>query len=294
MAKKVINIGKSQNKGDGDPLRTAFSKVNDNFDELYSGTFTDTTQFGASIIPATNNEISLGSNTKRWSELHVNDFLFINGVRLSGSSSGDLVVGSSVLQAKDIVGSVFADDSTLMMDGLTGKHYGPLIGDVTGSVYADNSTVLVDGVAGKIILSNNTTDDLAEGVSNEYFTDAKFNTKFAAKNTDSLSEGATNKYYNSILALADISATVTQTYVNGLNVTASQVGNITVSASVVDTDDSSTITFTPAVKMSSDLTVENDIIPNNIVGYISNIELKNIVAASTDFADFKTRIAALP
>ena len=294
MAKKVINIGKSQNKGDGDPLRTAFSKVNDNFDELYSGTFTDTTQFGASIIPATNNEISLGSNTKRWSELHVNDFLFINGVRLSGSASGDLVVGSSVLQAKDIVGSVFADDSTLMMDGLTGKHYGPLIGDVTGSVYADNSTVLVDGVAGKIILSNNTTDDLAEGVSNEYFTDAKFNTKFAAKNTDSLSEGASNKYYNSILALADISATVTQTYVNGLNVTASQVGNITVSASVVDTDDSSTITFTPAVKMSSDLTVENDIIPNNIVGYISNIELKNIVAASTDFADFKTRIAALP
>lgn len=294
MAKKVINIGKSQNKGDGDPLRTAFSKVNDNFDELYSGTFTDTTQFGASIIPATNNEINLGSNTKRWSELHVNDFLFINGVRLSGSSSGDLVVGSSVLQAKDIVGSVFADDSTLMMDGLTGKHYGPLIGDVTGSVYADNSTVLVDGVAGKIILSNNTTDDLAEGVSNEYFTDAKFNTKFAAKNTDSLSEGATNKYYNSILALADISATVTQTYVNGLNVTASQVGNITVSASVVDTDDSSTITFTPAVKMSSDLTVENDIIPNNIVGYISNTELKNIVAASTDFADFKTRIAALP
>ena len=294
MAKKVINIGKSQNKGDGDPLRTAFSKVNDNFDELYSGTFTDTTQFGASIIPATNNTISLGSNTKRWSELHVNDFLFINGVRLSGSASGDLVVGSSVLQAKDIVGSVFADDSTLMMDGLTGKHYGPLIGDVTGSVYADNSTVLVDGVAGKIILSNNTTDDLAEGVSNEYFTDAKFNTKFAAKNTDSLSEGASNKYYNSILALADINSTVTQTYVNGLNVTASQVGNITVSASVVDTDDSSTITFTPAVKMSSDLTVENDIIPNNIVGYISNTELKNIVAASTDFADFKTRIATLP
>ena len=37
-----------------------------------------------------------------------------------------------------------------MMDGLTGKHYGPLIGDVTGSVFADNSTLLVDGVAGTI------------------------------------------------------------------------------------------------------------------------------------------------
>ena len=36
MAQKNINIGTSANKGDGDPLRTAFDKVNDNFDELYT------------------------------------------------------------------------------------------------------------------------------------------------------------------------------------------------------------------------------------------------------------------
>lgn len=35
MAKQVINLGTSANKGDGDPLRTAFDKVNDNFTELY-------------------------------------------------------------------------------------------------------------------------------------------------------------------------------------------------------------------------------------------------------------------
>tara|TARA_B100001057_G_scaffold369992_1_gene373796 strand:- start:243 stop:1178 length:936 start_codon:yes stop_codon:yes gene_type:complete len=311
MAKKVINIGKSQNKGDGDPLRTAFSKVNDNFDELYSGTFTDTTQFGTSIIPATDNAISLGSSTKRWSELYVKDFIFINGVRLSGSASGDLVVGGNVVQAKDIVGSIFADDSKLMMDGLTGILYGPMIGDVTGSVFADNSTVLVDGISGKITLGNNTTDDLPEGstnkyfngkttddlpqgLSNEYYTNAKFDNQLSTKNTDNLSEGASNKYYSSTLANADIDTRVTQSFVNNLNITATQVGNITASASVIDTDDSSTITFTPAVKISSDLTVENDIIPNNIVGYISNVELKNIAAASADFADFKTRIATLP
>ena len=41
MAKQIINLGTSANKGDGDPLRTAFDKVNDNFDELYTadGTF---------------------------------------------------------------------------------------------------------------------------------------------------------------------------------------------------------------------------------------------------------------
>ena len=36
MAKQVINIGAVANDGTGDPLRTAFDKVNDNFTELYS------------------------------------------------------------------------------------------------------------------------------------------------------------------------------------------------------------------------------------------------------------------
>mgnify|MGYP000305086381 CR=1 FL=1 len=36
MAQKNINIGSSANKGDGDPIRTAFSKTQDNFTDLYS------------------------------------------------------------------------------------------------------------------------------------------------------------------------------------------------------------------------------------------------------------------
>jgi hypothetical protein len=36
MAKQTINIGSSANDGSGDPLRTAFDKVNDNFGELYA------------------------------------------------------------------------------------------------------------------------------------------------------------------------------------------------------------------------------------------------------------------
>ena len=36
MAQQNINIGTSANKGDGDPIRTAFTKVNANFTELYA------------------------------------------------------------------------------------------------------------------------------------------------------------------------------------------------------------------------------------------------------------------
>jgi len=34
MTKQVINVGKAD-KGDGDPLRVAFVKINDNFNEVY-------------------------------------------------------------------------------------------------------------------------------------------------------------------------------------------------------------------------------------------------------------------
>lgn len=46
----------------------------------------------------------------------------------------------------DMKGSVFADDSTVVLDGLTGTLYGRLDGDMTGSVFSDDSTIMVDGL----------------------------------------------------------------------------------------------------------------------------------------------------
>ena len=36
MAKQTINVGTSELAGDGESIRTAFVKINSNFDELYS------------------------------------------------------------------------------------------------------------------------------------------------------------------------------------------------------------------------------------------------------------------
>jgi hypothetical protein len=36
MTQQIINIGDVANDGQGDPLRTAFTKTNDNFTELYN------------------------------------------------------------------------------------------------------------------------------------------------------------------------------------------------------------------------------------------------------------------
>lgn len=42
MAKQTVNIGTTANDGTGDPLRTAFDKLNDNFDEVYGNSFVST------------------------------------------------------------------------------------------------------------------------------------------------------------------------------------------------------------------------------------------------------------
>ena len=67
MAIQVINIGTSANKGDGETLRTAFDKINDNFAEL--------------------------------------------SLKVTNLETGTVTTG-------DIKGSVFGDDSTLLVDGI--------------------------------------------------------------------------------------------------------------------------------------------------------------------------------
>jgi hypothetical protein len=53
-----------------------------------------------------------------------------------------------------VIGSVFADDSTVLVDGIDGTHYGKFDGDLTGSVFADDSTLIVDGLNNSVNATN--------------------------------------------------------------------------------------------------------------------------------------------
>lgn len=83
MAQQDINIGTSANAGDGDPLRVAFDKINDNFDELYIGppTYTQaeldaiTPQEGQLVYNSTTGKFQgyaadSGDSTPGWVDLH--------------------------------------------------------------------------------------------------------------------------------------------------------------------------------------------------------------------------------
>ena len=92
MARQNINIGSSANDGTGDPLRTAFDKINDNFVELYGS----------------DNDINtLDAN------LNVNTFAITTGVTNGDISITPNGTGSIKLGAMKFVGTTMSsDDST--------------------------------------------------------------------------------------------------------------------------------------------------------------------------------------
>jgi hypothetical protein len=62
----------------------------------------------------------------------------------------DLSAISGPLVADALQGSVFADDSTLLVDAIDKRFFGNLTGDVNGSVFADDSGILVDAIDRKL------------------------------------------------------------------------------------------------------------------------------------------------
>ena len=64
MAKQTINIDSGELAGDGESPVPAFDKINDNFDEVYtgSGTHQDLTQFlGGNLDPSGNDITGIGN-----------------------------------------------------------------------------------------------------------------------------------------------------------------------------------------------------------------------------------------
>ena len=147
MAQQQINYGNVANDGTGDPLRSAFIKTDDNFDEIYAAGPV------SSNITITNNSIT-ATNTNGNITLATNGVGVINTNSLIPSTSNTYTLGSSTGYYRSayigtggvtVLGNITAGN---LVGTTVGTHTGTVVGDVTGSVFADDSTLLVDGVNG--------------------------------------------------------------------------------------------------------------------------------------------------
>ena len=184
MAQQTINVG-TADKGNGDPLRTAFIKVNNNFNELYAALGADFENLETHLIPKDDDVYDLGSPTRQWRSLYVSgSTIYVGGNALGIDNQGELVwngsriahaggeyitldsltdVNANSPNAGDTIAwnggawvnvtlptltSQLTNDSGFLTAAVLNNG---LDADIKGSVFADDSTLLVDGVSGKIV-----------------------------------------------------------------------------------------------------------------------------------------------
>jgi hypothetical protein len=134
MARQVINIGTNANDGTGDPLRTAFDKINDNFVELYG---------------ADNNLNTLDAN------LDVNGNSIVTGVTngditITQNGTGNINLGSIRINGSTISSS----DSTQITLAENIQTTGTL--NVAGAATLATSVTLASGATVTAILDEDT------------------------------------------------------------------------------------------------------------------------------------------
>ena len=286
MAQQNINIGRSANAGDGDPLRIAFDKINDNFDELYARALNTDAQ----TLTLNGNTLSISNG---------------NSVELNISPKGDLT------------GSVFADDSSLIVDAVNNKLYAETLttlavfGNPTLSLNAD--VIALDAQNGNLTLQ--TTDTITNNFVNLWevqgisasmqLTDDGVNSELGL-NVDVVDFGTGNTVDmqgNSVLfdsaSIQDFAPG--NIYANSgqfLYVTGKHAGGT--ATNVAFTYDTSINNPRQTFYGKTQFGFNGQAPIVDFTGatfagepWISVTDLKAVVAASVDFDDFKARIAAL-
>jgi len=158
-----IDYGASANDGTGDPLRTAFIKTDDNFDNIW-------------LAGPVGSNITIINNTVQANDTNGNLILSPNGIGVVQTNSKLLPrlnntydLGSTALKYRAGyfgTGGLTVDGNVSITGNLTAGNISytsnVFVGDLEGSVFADDSTVMVDAIdnvlyAGRATISGNIT-----------------------------------------------------------------------------------------------------------------------------------------
>ncbi|MEK9698859.1 MAG: hypothetical protein VW270_23995, partial [Candidatus Poseidoniales archaeon] len=247
MAQRIINVGEDPNDGSGDDLRTAFTKVNDNFTEIYTagpvgsniridGNVVSTTTTNANIVLSPNGTGKVQVTNDLLPDTSLARYLGANSARWRGGyfgtagihSTGDIVTDGNITANNinyvgsnfegDLYGSVYLNDSTIAIDADTGNVYfanAAFSGDITE--------------VGNIIPSANATYNL--GNSSYQWKDL-----YISGNTINMGGVALTSDGTNVFIDGDIIAT-------GNNIDAASISNGTSNIKIVGSDGNATVSI---------------------------------------------------
>lgn len=249
MAQQTINIGSSANDGTGDPLRTAFDKINDNFNELYGAS-----PFGQQIT-ISGNEIS--SNVTN------------ANLKLTASGTGAIEMEGIQITDNEILATRSNDDLKLTASG-------------TGAVQLTNLKLASGETVTSILDEDAMGSDSATALATQQSIKAYVDAQVTAQDLDFTADDSTT---NSI----DLDSEVLQFSGDTGITTSAQNNTVTISidSTVATLTGSQTLTnkvlTSPtinAASMTGTVTVDNLTFNDNIIGSASNADI-NITPGGT-------------
>ena len=147
MAQQIINIGASANDGQGDPIRTAFAKTNNNFTQLFG--------IGASQI------IYNGTSNVNLPFLNGNVFISVGGVGnvmvidpTGANIDGTLAVTSDVTGGNLLTGGVVSATGTITGANLIGSYIQGIVTTASQTQITELGTLTSLSVGGNISSGN--------------------------------------------------------------------------------------------------------------------------------------------
>jgi len=184
----------------------------------------DYSAIAADLIPDGNETRDLGSSTNRWKDLYLSgSTINLGGTELSKDSDGNVELSSSgTLKSLKVAEIEIGTGSDVLV----------LKRDSNGKLQSrSKNTSTKTETATDIDLSNNDTDDLSEGSTNQYFTDARVMTSLATVDAHIVpTADVTYDLGSSSKQWRDIYVGPGSLYVNGQQVVSDNSGTITVSA----------------------------------------------------------------
>jgi len=265
MTKQVVNIGTSANKGDGDPLRTAFRKINENFDEVYSDVKQlNSVNFGGGTI--TSDIIGTVSGTDSTMLVDGNNSKVVGPIESSTWTrpTGDIEIEAT---ADNVV---IEAGTTVTMQHVSAQDYVQVSNNGT-VIYSDSSIQLktagqdiqigYDVASGDVQIGHSSSQLFVNGTLtvNEF-------AKIVPPDYDTVArDGLAGLSDGSLIFNTD--SNNLEMYVGGVwkNATATDIGDLTDNGSLIPADVSDLTDTTNIIPADvSDLTDTTSIIPNDI------------------------------
>ncbi|MDA8915695.1 hypothetical protein N9I01_00550, partial [bacterium] len=170
------------------------------------------------IIPTANVTYDLGTDSNRFKDLYLSgSTINLGTTKISVTSDNEIDFSDSAdtsIKRKLVVDEIHlgdGDDAVVLKKGSDGR-FQSKTQNRSSKTESNN----------KVDLDDNNSDDLSEGSTNLYYTDARVNTLLETKDSDDTKEGSTNLYYTDARANSAIDAKLTGDITLG-NVTSQSV-----------------------------------------------------------------------